>query len=160
MAKKNFIGYLLNEYMNDFYKSHATNSATDDIIKKGIAEQVKSEIKANRYNTNNNSVVVIGKGKVFRSKEKPWPSKHFGTVQNPVNMMELEHEQVGENFKEIRRLTHDYSLPESACGSYIFLYRMLEEFEEDLHLHIHLENNILFPKALEIEKTTDMLTIK
>ena len=81
------------------------------------------------------------------------PQAHFGTDQKPVNRMEMEHEQVGDNFKEIRRLTHDYTLPESACGSYIFLYRILEEFEDDLHLHIHLENNILFPKALEMEKT-------
>lgn len=79
-------------------------------------------------------------------------ASHFGTVQNPINMMEMEHEIVGKNLAEIRELSNDYTLPEDACASYSLLYRMLDEFEEDLHLHIHLENNILFPKALDIEK--------
>ena len=67
-------------------------------------------------------------------------------------MMEMEHELVGKNLAEIRELSGNYSLPEDACATYSLLYRMLDEFEEDLHLHVHLENNILFPKALEIEK--------
>jgi regulator of cell morphogenesis and NO signaling len=67
-------------------------------------------------------------------------------------MMEMEHETVGGYFSEIRKATNGYTLPQSACGSFTFLYRLLEEFEEDLHLHIHLENNILFPKAIELEK--------
>lgn len=76
----------------------------------------------------------------------------FGTVQNPINMMEMEHEMVGNNLAAIRQLSNNYSLPADACGSYNLLYSLLDEFEQDLHLHIHLENNILFPKALEIEK--------
>lgn len=80
------------------------------------------------------------------------PASPFGTIQNPINMMEMEHEMVGKNLAEIRELSNNYLLPENACASYSLLYRMLDEFENDLHLHIHLENNILFPKALEIEK--------
>ncbi len=76
---------------------------------------------------------------------------HFGTVQNPINMMEMEHEQVGQDMEEIRELSNNFALPEDACASYTLLFKMLEEFESDLHIHIHLENNILFPKALEIE---------
>lgn len=76
----------------------------------------------------------------------------FGTVQNPINMMEMEHEVVGEHMLEIRQLTKNYTLPTSACKSFQLLYAVLEEFEEDLHLHVHLENNILFPKALVLEK--------
>lgn len=76
----------------------------------------------------------------------------FGSVQNPINVMESEHEAVGAFFEDIRKLTKDFALPEDACASYTLLYRLLEEFEEDLHLHIHLENNILFPKAIELEK--------
>ena len=77
---------------------------------------------------------------------------HFGTVQNPINMMEMEHEMVGKAMEEIRELTQNYLLPADGCASYSLLYKMLDEFEDDLHLHIHLENNILFPKALEMEK--------
>ncbi|MDD2792345.1 MAG: iron-sulfur cluster repair di-iron protein [Sediminibacterium sp.] len=77
---------------------------------------------------------------------------HFGTVQNPINMMEMEHEVVGKNIAEIREITNNFTLPDDACTSYSLLYRMLDEFEEDLHLHIHLENNILFPQAIQLEK--------
>ncbi len=78
---------------------------------------------------------------------------HFGTVKNPINMMEMEHELVGKNLEHIRTLTLNHLLPEDACASYGLLYRMLDEFEEDLHVHIHLENNILFPKAIELENS-------
>ncbi|UEG48853.1 iron-sulfur cluster repair di-iron protein [Ferruginibacter lapsinanis] len=83
---------------------------------------------------------------------QPLHAAHFGTVQNPINLMEMEHELVGKHLDEIRKISNNYLLPEDACASYSLLYRMLDEFEEDLHLHIHLENNILFPKALKIEK--------
>lgn len=76
----------------------------------------------------------------------------FGTVKNPINMMEMEHELVGGMFEVIKKLTSNYTLPFDACASYSLLFRMLEEFENDLNLHIHLENNILFPKAIQMEK--------
>jgi regulator of cell morphogenesis and NO signaling len=76
----------------------------------------------------------------------------FGTVENPINMMEHEHEAVGKNLEKIRVLTNNYALPDDACASYKLLFKMLEEFESDLFIHIHLENNILFPKALKLEK--------
>lgn len=78
----------------------------------------------------------------------------FETVLNPIHMMETEHENAGELFKEIARLTNNYTPPENACNTFRALYAKLEEFEQDLHLHIHLENNILFPKAIELEKST------
>ncbi len=76
---------------------------------------------------------------------------HFGTVQNPVKMMEHEHETAGNIFKEIAMLTSNYTPPEGACNTFKALYSKLEEFEQDLHQHIHLENNILFPKAIILE---------
>jgi len=77
---------------------------------------------------------------------------HFGTIQNPIRMMEMEHEMAGRALQEIRALSNNFSLPEDACASYSLLFKMLDEFENDLQIHIHLENNILFPKALAIEK--------
>lgn len=74
-----------------------------------------------------------------------------GPVSNPIRVMEMEHEQAGEDLEEIRTLTKNYTLPEDACNSYTILFRKLEEFEDDLHKHVHLENNILFPKAIAIE---------
>lgn len=83
---------------------------------------------------------------------QPLQAAHFGTVKAPVNMMEMEHEVVGQYMARIREITNDYHLPADSCASYNLLYRMLPEFEEDLHLHVHLENNILFPKAILVEK--------
>lgn len=76
----------------------------------------------------------------------------FDSVNNPAQMMEVEHEQAGEDMEAIRRLTQNYTLPPDACSSYTVLYKKLEEFENDLFNHVHLENNILFPKAIELEK--------
>jgi regulator of cell morphogenesis and NO signaling len=76
----------------------------------------------------------------------------FGTAENPVRMMEAEHESAGELFKEIARLSDGYTAPEGACNTFRAMYAKLDEFEQDLHLHVHLENNILFPKALELER--------
>ncbi len=70
-------------------------------------------------------------------------------VRSPINMMEHEHEVVGRDLEKIRLLTDNYNPPANSCNSFKFLYKTLEEFEQDLHLHVHLENNILFPKALE-----------
>ena len=53
---------------------------------------------------------------------------------------------------EIRKISNNYALPEDACASYSYLFKTLDEFENDLHIHVHLENNILFPKAIELEK--------
>lgn len=77
---------------------------------------------------------------------------HFGTVNNPITMMENEHETVGDIFKVIAKLTNNYTPPEEACNTFRALYASLEEFEQDLHQHIHLENNILHPKAIALEK--------
>ncbi len=75
----------------------------------------------------------------------------FGTVQNPIRMMEMEHEQVGDLLKQIAELSGNYTPPAHACNTYRVEYFKLKEFEDDLHRHIHLENNILFPKAIELE---------
>jgi regulator of cell morphogenesis and NO signaling len=79
------------------------------------------------------------------------PFAPFGTVKNPVRMMMIEHDTAGEILRELRALTSDYKVPADACISYQTLYQALENFEKDLHQHIHLENNLLFPKALELE---------
>ncbi len=76
---------------------------------------------------------------------------HFGTVDNPIAMMQEEHENEGERFSKIAQLTNDYNPPADACQTYKVTFAMLKEFEQDLHKHIHLENNIVFPKAKTME---------
>lgn len=80
------------------------------------------------------------------------PPCAFGTVRNPVQMMVMEHDAAGENLHAMREATDGFRAPADACVSYTTLYRALAEFEADLHQHIHLENNILFPRAVEMER--------
>ncbi|MBK8640750.1 MAG: iron-sulfur cluster repair di-iron protein [Saprospiraceae bacterium] len=77
---------------------------------------------------------------------------HFGTVKNPIQMMMNEHTVEGNRFMKIEELSNNYTPPLDACNTYRVSFALLKEFEQDLHLHIHLENNILFPRAIEIEK--------
>ncbi|WP_264565287.1 iron-sulfur cluster repair di-iron protein [Flavobacterium sp. N3904] len=77
---------------------------------------------------------------------------HFGTIQNPITMMMHEHDAEGERFRKIAELSNNYTPPSDGCNTYKVTFAMLLEFEEDLHKHIHLENNILFPKATKLEK--------
>jgi regulator of cell morphogenesis and NO signaling len=74
------------------------------------------------------------------------------SLSQPIQMMESEHEEAGEILTEINELTNNYTSPSGACNSFQFLYAKLKDLEDDLHQHIHLENNILFPKALKLEK--------
>lgn len=75
----------------------------------------------------------------------------FVTVNNPMRMMEREHVEAGHHLKTLRALTQDYAVPDDGCATYRVAMQRLEAFERDLHRHIHLENNVLFPKARAIE---------
>jgi regulator of cell morphogenesis and NO signaling len=83
---------------------------------------------------------------------QPVPPPFFGTVRNPIQMMMAEHDGAGEKLRELRDASANYTLPPDACVSYQTLFNTLQEFERDLHQHIHLENNILFPRALKMEQ--------
>lgn len=76
----------------------------------------------------------------------------FGTIVNPISMMESEHRSAGDALKNIEALSNSFTAPADGCTSYRVLYAKLKEFQDDLHQHIHLENNILFPKAIKLEK--------
>jgi len=88
-------------------------------------------------------------------QDEPILPAPFGTVQNPVRMMEREHDSAGEALRGLRAASHGYQPPEDACISYRTLYQALAAFEADLHQHIHLENNILFPRALQMETANE-----
>jgi regulator of cell morphogenesis and NO signaling len=75
----------------------------------------------------------------------------FGAIDNPIRMMRLEHEQAGDLLAELRRTTGGYAVPTDGCTSYEALYRRLEHVEEDTHVHIHKENNVLFPLAASLQ---------
>lgn len=77
----------------------------------------------------------------------------FGTVQNPIRMMMQEHDTEGGRLRRIKELSKEYTVPADGCNTYRAAFANLQAFEDDLHLHIHLENNILFPKSIELEQS-------
>ena len=92
-----------------------------------------------------------------KSQNRDLATPHFGTVENPVEMMKHEHEVEGDRFRKISELTDNYTPPVDACNTYKVTFEMLQEFEQDLHTHIHIENNIMFPRAIAVEKTFEAL---
>ncbi len=90
----------------------------------------------------------------FMSGNGERPVSHCGTVMNPIRQMEHEHENAGAALVRMRQLANDYQLPDDACMTFGTLYEALAAMEKDLHEHIHLENNILFPAAVELEAAT------
>ncbi len=85
-------------------------------------------------------------------EKQPLPVPPFGTVRNPVRVMRAEHDAAGEILRAMREASSDYTTPPDGCISYQTLYSALIALEADLHQHIHLENNILFPRAVEMEQ--------
>ena len=75
---------------------------------------------------------------------------HFGHIDHPITVMEGEHQEEGDRFKRIAELSNNYQVPEDGCQTYAVTYALLQEFQMDLHTHVHLENNILFPKAKQL----------
>jgi len=83
---------------------------------------------------------------------KPVPAAFFGSVENPITHMLSDHDDAGASLARISVLSNGYRTPPDSCPTFRALYHGLDEFERDLHRHVHLENNILFPRALEMEK--------
>ena len=85
--------------------------------------------------------------------ESPLPRPAFRTVLNPLRVMHEEHDAAGIFLRRLRELSGGYTPPPDACGTYRALYESLASLESDLHQHIHLENNVLFPRALPLERS-------
>jgi regulator of cell morphogenesis and NO signaling len=88
----------------------------------------------------------------IRDLEKNGGDGRGFNVQYPIQMMEHEHESAGSLLTKIRVTSNQYKLPDEACNSYRLLFQRLQEFEADLHIHIHLENNVLFPRAVQLKE--------
>lgn len=117
-----------------------------------ILQEIDAELKPHMMKEERVLFPLIKQLVASKNNKTPLPESTLETIQHPIHNMETEHELVGKYLEEIRSITRSYTLPEDACNSYKFLFNLLQEFETDLHIHIHLENNILFPKAMEIER--------
>lgn len=107
-----------------------------------IAHQGKEEVVLFPY---------IGKLERFAAGNGAMPRNCFGSINHPIDMMTRDHDLAGNLVAEIRKLSQDYTPPDGACPTFRAFYEGLRQFEQDLHQHIHLENNILFPRAIELE---------
>lgn len=79
------------------------------------------------------------------------PSFHCGSLANPISSMMADHDRAGDLLARMREVTGDFSVPDDACASYTSLYQRLDELEADTHMHVHKENNLLFPAVIEME---------
>lgn len=142
---------VLLQYLNKLCSEHGNNHPELHQIYKLFAEcagELAQHMKKEELILFPFITEMMNATKSHDSVEQPY----FGTVNNPIAMMMEEHDTEGERFRTIAALTNNYTPPTDACNTYKVTYAMLEEFEQDLHKHIHLESNILFPKTKSLEK--------
>ncbi len=116
-----------------------------------IFEELSAELRAHMMKEEELLFPYIGEMEEAACLNRRPPAPMFGTVQNPIAAMIMEHEGAGQALDKIRELTNGYTVPPNGCASYQVLYQALPAFAADLHQHIHLENNILFPRSVELE---------
>ncbi|WP_237275307.1 iron-sulfur cluster repair di-iron protein [Tenacibaculum ovolyticum] len=142
---------LISEYANKVAKVHG-NHYTEVVKVNELFHTVANELISHMQKEEQILFPFIKKLVDAKKTERKNVIAPFGTVKNPIQMMEHEHENAGDIFKNIAELTKNYTPPKEACNTFKALYAKLDEFEKDLHQHIHLENNILRPKAIALEK--------
>lgn len=117
-----------------------------------VYDGLRSELEAHIAKEEQILFPFIAKYAQAEAQGQPVPPVPFGSIANPIAMMEREHEGAGDALVELRTLTNNYELPSYACTTVRMLFDGLQALEADLHVHIHLENNILFPRAIALER--------
>ena len=143
---------LLKEYLDKLCKVHGEKHP--ELIEiNSLFSGAAAELSAHMKKEEQVLFPFIMKMVAAREEKARTFSTPFGSVQNPISTMMQEHDTEGQRFRKIKELSGNYMPPPDACNTYRVAYALLHEFEDDLHLHIHIENNILFPKALQLEAT-------
>jgi regulator of cell morphogenesis and NO signaling len=112
-----------------------------------IFEKIATDLVAHLKEEEEVFFPAIKRAEAARISGNQPDTKDRETIKNSLVRLHREHEEVGDAIHEIRRLANGFSLPDDVCNTFMLTYRKLDEFEEDLHKHVHLENNILFLKA-------------
>ncbi len=141
---------IIKQYVDKVAKVHG-HHYTQVVEIQHLFYQVADELISHMQKEENILFPYIKEMSSSFKKGEPKPLSPFGTVKNPIRMMMMEHDVAGELMRKISSLAEGYTPPADACNTFRALYAKLEEFQEDLHHHIHLENNILFPKAIKLE---------
>lgn len=115
-----------------------------------LVETINEEL--NEHMVSEENILFPYVKKIVNARKNSLPlDKENKSLASLIEELEKEHDYVGRCLDKIRELSNGYAIPDDACASYKLMYKMIQEFEDDLHIHIHLENNILFPKAVELE---------
>ncbi|MDQ7916701.1 iron-sulfur cluster repair di-iron protein [Mesonia sp. MT50] len=142
---------VLKAYLDKLCKVHGNQHPELHEIKSLFSDSV-GELAAHMKKEELILFPFIKKMNTAKDTQQAMPQASFQTVENPIEMMMHDHDAEGERFRKIAELSDDYTPPADACQTYRVTFSLLEEFENDLHKHIHLENNMLFPKAIALEK--------
>lgn len=141
---------IIEQYANKVAKVHG-HHYTETIEINQLFTEIANELNSHMQKEEGILFPFIKEIAKAKKEGTPLSPPPFGTIQNPINMMEAEHTGAGEILFKIKDLTNDFTPPEGACNTFRALYAKLEEYQNDLFQHIHLENNILFPKAIALE---------
>jgi len=135
-------------------KVRKAHGKRNDCVLKPLAatfDHLKEEIEAHLFKEEQILFPYLRQLDAFAQGQIPRPECHCGSVSNPIGQMIYEHDSAGAALKRMRQLTSNYTVPDDGCESFRSLYEGLAELEDNLHRHIHLENNLLFPQAVELE---------
>jgi len=116
-----------------------------------VFQDLKAELESHLMKEEMVLFPLIEQMEAAQKSGRSLPAAHCGSVNNPIRVMEHEHDSAGQALARMRELTGGYAVPADACNTYRALYHGFGELEADLHQHIHLENNILFPRASRLE---------
>jgi len=132
--------------------AHVHGSRHPEVVEIGtLFQEVASEMTAHMQKEELMLFPFIRALSRSRREGSPAPRAPFGSVAGPISMMESEHASAGGAMGRIRELSEGFRPPEDACTTYRVSFQELNQFENDLHTHVHLENNILFPRAIALE---------
>ncbi|MBS7253564.1 iron-sulfur cluster repair di-iron protein [Flavobacterium branchiicola] len=145
---------VLEEYLNKLCTVHGDNHPELYEIK-ALFLDAASDLDTHMDKEERTMFPFIIQMKRAHSKGLFLETPPFGSLENQVLMMKEEHNAEGQRFKRIATLSNNYTPPTDSCATYKVTFGMLDEFEKNLHKHIHMENNILFPKAISLEKNVE-----
>jgi len=141
----------LKQYLKKLYKAHGDNHP--ELFE--INDQFNQSVGELTMHMKKEELILfpyIRKMVLAKQNNEKLNAPKFNSAEDLIQAMISDHDFEGERFKKIAQLTNNYTTPDDGCNTYRLTYSLLEEFQDDLHIHIHLENNILFPKAIGLEK--------
>jgi regulator of cell morphogenesis and NO signaling len=142
----------LQAWLDKVLSAHGTNYGSTLVPLANTFEALRAELESHLGKEEMILFPLIKGMESAKGSGQQAPPAHCGSVNNPIRVMVHEHDNAGQALQAIHRITGGYTVPADACNTYRALYHGLAELESDLHRHIHLENNILFPRAAELER--------